>query len=250
MMLNKKFKNILKIGLSLGLIISTSNADTFKEGDTVVVEKGNMICLSTESAYALGGLTKINLSMEIMSFGDETKQFHFPKSPNLEADYCRVDSKDQEFQFKRYENKGFVLLENKDWWVATYENAIKKGKPQFNNNSQNEGPTYNLVNADTLESFPSDYIGKPIFLKCQSTNVGEDKGGRFNISPNCLESNGRYAIMGFNPFKLKVITYDKNTAKEIAKSGNQEKWLLGYLKKNTQQMDVDHIFEVNEVQYK
>lgn len=57
--------------------------------------------------------------------------------------------------------------------------------------------------------------------------------------------------MGFNPFKIKVKTYDKNIAREISKSEGQEKYFFGVLKiDNSQYAMTKHISEIREVKYK
>lgn len=112
--------------------------------------------------------------------------------------------------------------------------------------------SYKFVGSDDLESFPSDYVGKMLSLSCKSTNVGEDaQGGGYDIQPVCKDSKGGYGFMGFNPFKIKVKTYDKNIAREIAKSEGQEKYFFGVLKiDNSQYSMTKHIFEIREVKYK
>ena len=112
--------------------------------------------------------------------------------------------------------------------------------------------SYKFVGSDDLESFPSDYVGKMLSLNCKTTNVGEDEqGGGYNIQPVCKDSKGEYGFMGFNPFKIKVKTYNKNIAREIAKSEGQEKYFFGVLKiDNSQYSMTKHIFEIREVKYK
>ena len=57
--------------------------------------------------------------------------------------------------------------------------------------------------------------------------------------------------MGFNPFKIKVKTYDKNIARDIAKSEGKEKYFFGVLKIDNSQFAITkHIFEIHEVRYK
>ena len=112
--------------------------------------------------------------------------------------------------------------------------------------------SYKFVGSDDLESFPSDYVGKMLSLNCKTTNVGEDaQGGGYDIQPVCKDSKGEYGFMGFNPFKIKVKTYDKNIAKEIAKSDDREKYFFGVLKvDNSEYAITKHIFEIREVKYK
>lgn len=112
--------------------------------------------------------------------------------------------------------------------------------------------SYKFVGSDDLESFPSDYVGKKLSLNCKTTNVGEDaQGGGYDINPVCEDSKGEYSFMGFNPFKIKVKTYDKNIAKEIAKSDAQKKHFFGVLKVDNSPFAVTkHIFEIHEVEYK
>ena len=112
--------------------------------------------------------------------------------------------------------------------------------------------SYKFVGSDDLESFPSDYVGKKLSLNCKTTNVGEDaQGGGYDIQPVCKDSKGEYGFMGFNPFTIKVKTYDKNIAKEIAKSDDREKYFFGVLKvDNSEYAITKHIFEIREVKYK
>ena len=112
--------------------------------------------------------------------------------------------------------------------------------------------SYKFVGSDDLESFPSDYIGKMLSLSCKTTNVGEDEqGGGYDIQPVCKDSKGGYGFMGFNPFKIKVKTYDKNIARDIAKSEGKEKYFFGVLKIDNSQFAITkHIFEIHEVRYK
>ena len=112
--------------------------------------------------------------------------------------------------------------------------------------------SYKFVGSDDLESFPSDYVGKMLSLNCKTTNVGEDaQGGGYDIQPVCKDSKGEYGFMGFNPFTIKVKTYDKNIAKEIAKSDDREKYFFGVLKvDNSEYAITKHIFEIREVKYK
>ena len=58
-------KNILKVGLLTGLSIISLNAETFNKGDSVIVEKGAIICMSTESLYALDGLDRTESSFDL-----------------------------------------------------------------------------------------------------------------------------------------------------------------------------------------
>lgn len=111
---------------------------------------------------------------------------------------------------------------------------------------------YKFVGSDDLEAFPSDYVDKMLSLNCKRTNVEEDvRSGGYDINPVCKDSKGKYGFMGFNPFQIKVKTYDKNIAREIAKSEAQEKYFLGVLKVDNSQFAVTkHIFEIREVKYK
>jgi len=235
------YKNIIKIGLSLGLAASLSNAEAFKKGDTVMIYKGTMVCYANKAADAINSMASMDRQLL-----NRKKSLTLTKDIN--ADYCMLWKNGQQYKYNdkvsAYNNK-YSLLENDTYFIATYTNSLIKLE------DTPKSPAYNFVGSDDLEAFPSDYIGKPLLLKCKRTSVKErSKGGGYNIAPVCMNTDGKYGFMGFNPFKLEVITSNKNLARKIAKSKKQEKWILGTLKKNPVKYSAEHIFEINEVQFK
>ena len=239
----------LLIGLSLVLIASLVNAETFKEGDTVILQKGYPACYALTLDKAVAQYNEIGKWFkEILTKLQAKNQILPPMKFHEKTSHCLFQNKEEEFRFKKYHNNSIAIIENKNYWVAVDTVALKKGKSK----PKNENTNYSFIGSDELEAFPSDYIGKRLFLKCKRCNVTElSEAGGYNISPVCMESNGKYGFMGFNPFKIQVVTYDKNLARAIAKSKKQEKWILGTLKKNSiKYSTTKHIFEINEVNYK
>ena len=117
---------------------------------------------------------------------------------------------------------------------------------------QPSGPTYSFLGIDDLEAFPSDYVDKLVFLKCKkSTPTEDDKNGGYTLMSSCANADETYGFGLSNPFKIQIHINNKDTTRSIAKSKNQEKWFLGTVKKNTAQFSIaNHIFEINEVQFK
>lgn len=252
------YRNITRIALCLVLFMSISSAETFNKGDQVIVKRGNIMCLSSKSANALSGLTRVETELKFMqmdiadSISDGEKPSYVKRLPaisKLDADFCQIDSYDLSYKFHRYAEDGKAILDSEKYWIAVYSDSLEKDKN--NDKSENQGPTYNFAFSDEIESFPSDFVDKPIFLKCKRTDVKEEKNGSYNISPICEDSKGKYGFMTFNPFKIKVMTNSREMAREISKSGQSVKWFLGKLNKNTQKYALgEYTFLIEEVQYK
>lgn len=201
---------------------------------------------------------------------DEQLAIEYKKVWNSLSD--RTDLKNDQFDWLKNNRNKCISLEllktsyiNRILYLTNYDSRnlqTNKVTPNNINNPQtmdvNEVKEeqnikkYEFIGSDDLESFPSDYVDKLLLLNCKKTTVSEDRRGNgYDIYAICMDSKGTYGFMGFNPFKIKVKTNDKNMAKEIAKSENQEKSLLGILKIDYSTYAVSkHIFEIHEVQYK
>ncbi len=132
--------------------------------------------------------------------------------------------------------------------IASLSNAetFKKGADK----PKNEGPTYSFVGSDHLDGFPSDYLGKKVYLICKKSRADEDSEGGYKVMPLCANSDGKYGFMSMG-LKVKIHTNDKDVAKQLVKSEKQEKLLMGTVKKNTAKYSMyKHVFEIEEVQYK
>ena len=124
---------LLKAGLSLGLIMSLSNAQMFKKGDTVIVPKGTMLCYSISAKAAFHGLDGVMLALWDYEDGNEEDQFPQIDSSsfiNSEDEItCSVFSSDNQYKFDSYDEltKGrLVLLDSEDYWITTYSSSLKK----------------------------------------------------------------------------------------------------------------------------
>lgn len=110
--------------------------------------------------------------------------------------------------------------------------------------------TAKFVGADDLESFPSEYLNKPIFLRCERVDVKEGKAGNYRVRPTCEKSNGQMDIMSTLGFKINFIMSDKEEARKLAKSGSQPKLFFGELIINREKYAMEkYIFDIHEIQY-
>jgi hypothetical protein len=117
-------------------------------------------------------------------------------------------------------------------------------------NTQQDESKYKFIGIDDLEAFPSDYIGKKLYLRCKRSNVSEDREGGYSIMATCANADGDYGFGSNNPFKIKIHTNSKDDAKNIAKSKKKEKFLLGTVRKDQNKYAVSkYIFEISEVQF-
>lgn len=254
-MLHKLFK----LGLSTGLLLTSLNlyaTGALQQGDTVIVKKGSMLCYAKDSKPALDSFVRIDGSIAMMQtdvsiYGKEKVKDQFPNVGAISAEYCVIFYKDNTYKFHQYaKNSKYALLDSKDYWIAAYTDSLEKvisaPEPQSNE------PTYSFLGMDDLEAFPSDYVNKLVYIKCKkSTPTEDDKNGGYTVMASCAETDGSYSFGGNNPFKIQIYINNKDTARSIAKSKNQEKWFLGTVKNNTAQYDISkYIFEISEVQFK
>jgi len=250
-------KNIVKIGLGIGLVASISNAQTFKKGDNVIVKKGFPICYHTKNDGD-NALRNVRNGVDAFLFFtydmDDREKGNKNFTPILDGKntsprVCIIYNYDTKAVYfaDGVHDDGVHYIYDKDDYGAVPRNALKKdiSKPK---SSQ---PNYSFVGIDDLEAFPSDYIGKLSFLKCKRSTPEEMKGGGYTIMSNCAKSDGSYGFGSNNPFKIQIQTSSKDMARAIAKSKRQEKWFLGTVKKNPEKYSVaKNIFIINEVHYK
>jgi len=217
-----------------GLCLTTLIAGDFKTGDLVSVKPGTVICFSKKASLALDYIRQID------SHQGELKI-------NLKDGFCALTSYENYGKVtKLYDGGKYVLLDTKDYWLVTYTDSVSKQAQTDNKQDDN----YKFVGIDELQSFPSDYIGKKLFIQCIDTSVEENNDGGYNINGSCLKNDGKYDYM-INPFKLQIHINDKAVAKEIARNPKKVKFFLGTLRKNNKEFAVvDYIFEVDSVQYK
>ena len=261
---------LIKIGLSVGLLFGSLNlyadvkADEYYEndpsilqkGDTVIVKKGSVLCYDKDSNRALDSFTKIDGSIAMMQTdvtidGKKKVKNQVPNVGKISAEFCSIYPTDGTYKFNGYaKNDKYSLLDSKDYWIAVYTDSLEKviSKPE----PKSSGPTYNFIGIDDLEAFPSDYIDKLSFIRCKKSTITEDEqNGGYTIMASCSNADGSYGFGSNNPFKIQIHINNKDTARSIAKSKNQEKWFLGTVKINPAQFAISkNIFEINEVQFK
>ncbi|WP_181403894.1 lysozyme inhibitor LprI family protein [Aliarcobacter cryaerophilus] len=231
------FSDILGV-YSKGEASITVNQDLSFEYTSVNESTGNLCSIENEKFIVENGSLVWNseeFDCKIQVSKSNKDSINFNSSGDGCFSYCGVNAYFVNGMYKKEKNRAKQQTSN-------VNEPAKEQKVE----------SYKFVASDDLESFPSDYIGKMLSLSCKTTNVGEDEqGGGYDINPVCKDSKGKYGFMGFNPFKIKVKTYDKNLAREIAKSENKEKYFFGVLKVDNSQFAITkHIFEIHEVRYK
>jgi len=109
---------------------------------------------------------------------------------------------------------------------------------------------YSFVGIDDLESFTSDYLNKSIYITCKRTTISEDRNGGYSVMARCKNSSSEYGFGSNNPFKIKIHTDNKSVAKNLARSKNKEKSILGNVRKpSVKYSTAKYVFEIGEVQY-
>jgi hypothetical protein len=250
-------KKSLNIGLACGLLFSLLNAETFKKGELVIVKKGFPICFNSKDDKdsinkITAGLLGFKLSATNMA---KTKEFE-PILTEKSARVCMIFNTDYKAYFLGEEkNKyfDFYYIYDKDDYGVVPKNALKKvenSQQTTQQKQETESPKYSFVGINDLESFPSDYKDKRVYLECKRGKVEEDREGGYEIMANCAKADHSFGFGTNNPFKIKIHTNDKKIAKKIAKSGREKKYFLGTVRKNTAQFPLaKYIFEIEEVQF-
>ena len=72
---------------------------------------------------------------------------------------------------------------------------------------------YKFVSIDELKSYPSDYIGQNLFIKCrmsQYAQIMERPDGRYSLQTECLQKDTKFST---NTYDIAIITNRENINK-------------------------------------